>query len=248
VTIDEAALVLIDSETTGVEDDAEIVEVAAYAIQGETRFETFVRPSRPIPPTASAIHHIVDADVADAPSRDAALADLAAFLPSGSVLVAHNADYDRKRLSPEFADRPWLCTMRLARHLVPDAPGFGNAALWYYLGGPKISFEMHRASADLVVTRFVLEQLLARYRAFAIERSAGDAERLAKSEQIETLLAFVEKPYLLKTMPFGKHRGQPLEAIDPGYFRWALGGGMQDLDNDLRWNFQRQLKLRGLAA
>lgn len=248
MTIGEAAFVLVDTETTGVEDDAEIVEVAAHAIQGETSFETFVRPSRPIPPTASAIHHIVDTDVADVPEREAALGDLAEFLPGECVLVAHNADFDRKRLSPEFADRGWLCSMRLARHLVPDAPGFGNAALWYYLGGPKIDFAMHRASADLVVTRFVFEQLLVRYRVFAAEQCAGDAQRLAKSEQIETLLAFAEKPYLLKTMPFGKHRGQPLEAIDPGYFRWALGGGMQDLDADLRWNFQRQLKLRGLAA
>lgn len=248
MTIADTPFVLVDTETTGTEDDAELLEIAAHCMAGEMQFSTYVMPLRPIPPQASAIHHIVDGDVVGAPGRDLALEQLERFVPADGVVVAHHAAFDRRMLAPALADRPWCCTMRLARHLLPDAPAYGNAALWYYLGGHKITDVLHGATTDLVVTRFVFEQLLRRYREFARERAAGDAERIAKSEQVETLVAFADRPYTMRTMPFGKHRGVPMDRVPQSYFRWALDGGMPDLDDDLRYNFEKQLRRNGAAA
>ncbi|MDB5042218.1 MAG: exoX [Candidatus Eremiobacteraeota bacterium] len=243
MTIDEAPFVYCDTETTGLGDDAQLLEIAAHAIQGERRFATLVRPTIPIPADASALHHIVDADVADAPSREEALYALQTWLLPDDVIVCHNVDFDQRFL-PEIADRKWLCSLRLARHLLPDLTSHKNAALWYHFGGEKIEDRLHGAVADIAVTRFVFENLLRLYRNFAREHALGDPARIAKAEQIDTLIAFSARPYILKFMPFGKHRGVSMDAVPVSYFRWALEGGMPDLDADLRFNFERQLKRR----
>ena len=61
----------IDIETTGIdpENDA-VVEIASVDILREggitNRQETLVRPSIAVPPESSAVHHLIDADLADA--------------------------------------------------------------------------------------------------------------------------------------------------------------------------------------
>lgn len=242
MTIDEAPFTLLDTETGGVDKSDDLLEIGAHRIPGEASFRTLVHPTRPIPPAASAVHHLVDSDFADAPDREAAVGALLTWLDPNAVFVAHNATFDRGFL-PELDGRPWLCSFRLAHHLLPDAPAFGNAALWYYLGGHKITDTLHGAIADVTVTRFVFDALLTRYREWAREKCAGDAERLAKSEQVETLIAFAERPYVMKTMPFGKHRGVLMDELPKSYCRWMLDNAT-DLDADVRFNFDRQLKRR----
>jgi exodeoxyribonuclease X len=250
VTITESTFVLVDTESTDREPEhAELLEVAARRLDGSLslvdRFESLVRPTRPIPPAASAVHHIVDADVAGAPERDQVESELLDYLLPGSpILTAHNAPFDRAMLGDRFSSFRWLCTERMAHHLCPDAPEYKNATLYYWMGGAKITTALHRADADLDITAFNFSVLLAAYRARAAEICAGDAARLAKSEDVDTMLAFFARPYVMKTMPFGKHRRQPMEQVPTSYLRWALGGGMEDLDGDLRFNLERQLQLR----
>jgi exodeoxyribonuclease X len=256
VTIVETPFVLLDTETTDREPEkAELLEVAARLLDGELalvrEFSSLVRPTQPIPPAASAIHHIVDADVEDAPERAVVEDQLLAFLPASAVIVAHNAPYDRAIVGERFAAFPWLCTQRLAQHLAPEAPEYKNATLYYWMGGPKVTGALHRAGGDLDVTWFNLARLLDRYRAFAVEQCAGDPERLAKSEQIETLLEFVNRPYVMTKFPnFGKHKGVAMDQIPLDYFEWCLSPrGLTDCDEDLRWNIRRQMRFRaGVAA
>jgi len=68
----------IDVETTGLDPTDEVVEIAAYHIHDghlyTTPYHAMVKPARSIPVTACAVHHITDADVAEAPPWNTAIA------------------------------------------------------------------------------------------------------------------------------------------------------------------------------
>lgn len=61
---------ILDTETTGLGDDAEIVEISVIDAQGSVLLNSLVRPSKPIPKEATDIHGITDAMVASAPTWD----------------------------------------------------------------------------------------------------------------------------------------------------------------------------------
>ena len=67
----EEDVVVLDTETTGLSfRDCELIEIAAARISGREvteRFQTFVRPSRPIPKEIQELTNISELDVADAP-------------------------------------------------------------------------------------------------------------------------------------------------------------------------------------
>ena len=64
----EVNALVLDTETTGLGDDAEVVELAVIDCAGVVLLDTLVRPSGPVPAEAGAIHGITDAMLADAPS------------------------------------------------------------------------------------------------------------------------------------------------------------------------------------
>lgn len=95
---------ILDSETTGLGGDAEIVQIAIIDPAGRTLLDTYVKPTRPIPRDASAIHHITDAMVVDAPT----FADIAPQLRgllSGETVVIYNSDFDVRLMEQSAAAR-----------------------------------------------------------------------------------------------------------------------------------------------
>ena len=169
----------VDVETTGFNPHSDqVVEVACLLLDGRTRrarLTTLVNPGRPIPPYASAIHGITNADTANAP----ALADLAPTLQrlcAGAVVVAHNARFDLGFL-PFLAHRPVLCTMRLAMILAPEAPNHKNQTLrrHFNLTDPELAgLRAHRAYADALVTSLVFWKCVDRYLALGGSDDAGE--------------------------------------------------------------------------
>ena len=93
--------VVFDTETTGLAASKErIVELAAIRfVEGVPTevFETFINPQRDISREVSAINHITNEMVADAPTISEVLPAFEAFVGK-SPLVAHNLDFDIKFL------------------------------------------------------------------------------------------------------------------------------------------------------
>ncbi|WP_370656558.1 3'-5' exonuclease, partial [Klebsiella pneumoniae] len=54
------ATVFLDTETTGLDDHAELVEIAVVNEDGCVLFESFCRPTVPVDPGAQAVHGIGD--------------------------------------------------------------------------------------------------------------------------------------------------------------------------------------------
>ena len=60
--------IFYDTETTGIRPDKDcIIEIAAYDSKQRKTFHSLINPKRPIPQDATAIHHITDDMVKDAP-------------------------------------------------------------------------------------------------------------------------------------------------------------------------------------
>lgn len=60
--------VIVDTETTGLKYNDEIIEISIIDVWGEVLLDTLVKPTRSIPAEATAINHITNEMVADAPA------------------------------------------------------------------------------------------------------------------------------------------------------------------------------------
>jgi DNA polymerase III epsilon subunit-like protein len=80
---------VIDIETTGTDPATdEIIEItSADMVRGgdiPNAMDTLVRPARPIPPGASAVHHLIDEDVQNAGRNSTGTATRSSATPSGA--------------------------------------------------------------------------------------------------------------------------------------------------------------------
>lgn len=240
----EATFVVIDTETTGFNPEAdELVEIAAVAVRPYGgvvgMWASLINPGIPIPPEVSAVHYLTDADVATAPAYIDVEHRLNRFwkLADEGPVVAHNAAFDSAFIDPAalgyLAPQAWLCTKRLAQHLWPDAPTHKNQGLrfWRRLKVDMFGILPHRALGDALVTAALLLDIL---------NDPGLTTR--GIETVEQLRALSAAPIRLQNWPLGKYRGKPLET-DLDYARWAVGPrGMTDMDADLRFSINAALQ------
>jgi DNA polymerase III epsilon subunit-like protein len=179
----------VDVETTGIDPNkCAVVEVACQIVDaGEVvaTFESLVNPLRGIPPFVQAIHGIHDGMVWGQPHMRELVPTLRR-LCRGAVIVAHNADFDRRFL-PFLAAQPSACSWRLASLVVPEAPNHKNQTLgnFFSVDDPQLDGRRpHRALADVIVTRHVFFHCIERYVA------AGNGDSL------EALFDFLQPKYL----------------------------------------------------
>jgi exodeoxyribonuclease X len=230
---------VVDTETTGLDPSScRVVSVAGVWTRGgatDLRRESFlVDPGIPIPPEASAIHHIVDRHVAGAP----ALAEVLPVFQGADfdAYAAHNSAFDFSFLPR--AGRPVLCTMRLARKLWPGLPKYSNQYLRYalHLEVPEAEgLPAHEALADALVT--------ARLLVLELDTLAENAQGLYPDPAtVEELVAWAEAPNLLETCQFGnKHRGTPWRLVPKDYLQW-MKREVKDMDPDLRHTVDHYLR------
>ena len=113
--------VFLDTETTGVDDTAEIVEICIVGADGGTIVDTLVKPTVEIPDGATAVHGISDAMVASAPTWPKVWPEIK-WVINGHVVGIYNAEFDTRliRQSHIQAGMEWvplgaraLCIMKL---------------------------------------------------------------------------------------------------------------------------------------
>lgn len=209
------AYAVFDCETTGTTPDLdEIVSLAAVRLDTDgveiARYTRLVRPSRPIPAEATAVHGIGDEDVVTAPPF-AEIAREVYELRDGAVFVAHNAPFDLAMLKHAFAlagidynPVGVACTLEAFRPLDPLA---GDHRLQSICDRRGIAFEdAHDALGDVLAATALLRVLLDQgiapetveldHAAFLRLRSRGD-RRPASERQIRRVFGMARSAGLL---------------------------------------------------
>lgn len=203
---------VVDFETTGFPEDAvrAVCEVGYTDLTADWKIGPtvafYANPAHPIPPQTRAVHHISDADVADAVSPDVAMRTLMLGMEETDVFAAHNCKFEQAFFGG--GGRRWICTLQCAKHLLPDAPGHSNQVLRYWLGideqfdDPARAMPPHRAGPDTFVTAHILSRLLA----------------LAA---VDELVRLTTAPVVLRDVTFGKHRGMKWADLPWDYLNWV---------------------------
>lgn len=160
--------VLYDLETTGIAANYdEVIEISAVKVRGGKiidEFSTLVNPGRTIPYGASAVNHIYDEMVADAPEFEEVLPLFLAFI-GNDILVGHNiASFDMKFLYRDFEKymglilpNDFVDTLRLAKIVFPDWKHRRLGDLANYYGISTVG--AHRALTDCKMNQKVFELL-----------------------------------------------------------------------------------------
>lgn len=90
--------VILDKETTGLDPKAEVIQIGVIDGRGDVLMNNvLVKPTRSIPPEATAVHHITNDMVKDALSFPDVLPQLLEVI-EGKLLVIYNANYDIRLL------------------------------------------------------------------------------------------------------------------------------------------------------
>lgn len=161
-------LVFLDVETTGLyPSKSEIVEVSAIRFDSGmvpvSCFTTLCKPSKPIPEEASAINHITDEMVKDAPSFREIAPALTEYLHSCNI-AGHNLDFDLRFIFAHGAELPdnkrFYDTLDLAHCTIAESKIFnyklGTLCNYYRIKRG----EAHRSLSDCYATSKVFSCLV----------------------------------------------------------------------------------------
>lgn len=225
----EYRVLYLDTETTGTDIDSTLIcEIAAVlkAYSGYSadcikrrEFTSFVNPLVNIPPEASAVHHITNEMVKNAPPIQDVSDELGQLVSIADFICAHNIPFDipilARQLPALFEDIPVsmrLDSLRLSRHIWGTIPSHSLQALRYRFNlDSDITGDAHRALFDTELCSALVE--------FVIK------EKLAPVNSWDKLAEFAGSPLDVQIFSFGKYRGKLVDDIvsnDPGYVRWLL--------------------------
>jgi len=166
--LDSRILAFLDVETTGLSPwfGDRICEIAILRCRGEAileSFDTLINPQRPISPGAARVNGLTDEDLVDAPVFGDIVEKVKPLLDE-AIIVCHNAPFDLgfvssecNRLGQEFSSVEVIDTLLLARqHFSFDSNSLQSIANALMID----CSSAHRALADALTTRAVLEHFL----------------------------------------------------------------------------------------
>jgi len=225
----ERPLAFFDLETTGIRPDSDrIVEICVVVAHPGGRRETYTRrvnPGQPIPPSATAVHGITDADVSREPLFPEIAPEVMRIFEGADLAGFNIISFDVPLLEAEFA-RAGLLFRREGRRLL-DAqrifhirePRTLSGAVRFYVGREHEG--AHGAEADVLATVDVLDAQLDHYKDLP-----RDVEALARAcipagwIDVQGKIRWAGDEVVLEV---GKHRGKTLRHLvqaEPSYLRW----------------------------
>jgi exodeoxyribonuclease X len=186
----------------------------------------FVNPGRPISTDTMAIHHILDAQVTNAPYWKAVAPKILRPECGVLALAAHRAGFEQRYCTPQLSGgASWICTWKCALRVWPHLPRFSNQMLRYERRPEGLIHERglpaHRALPDAYVTAHHLRDLL-------------------NATSLEDLLAWSREPGLLPRVPAGDQRGKAW----PDLAQTPLELLARDRDIDVRFSAETELRRR----
>lgn len=226
-----------DCETTGTEPEegSEVIELGRIDLDLDTMvidnaWTALAKPRGPIPVETKAVHHITEADVADAPPLSVLWQPFFEGCGENDILAAHNAEFEQKHHNGN--GRRWICTYKCALIVWPDAPKHSNQALRYFLDidsetsfDPALAQPPHRALPDAYVTVRILRRLL-------------------REKTVDELVKISKYPALLKRITFGtKAKGLTYEEAPADYLEWIAD--KSDMGKDVKFSAKYWLVKRG---
>jgi exodeoxyribonuclease X len=196
-----------------------------WALMGEGGSQ-LVNPGRQMSPITTAIHHIRDEDVADAPWWHDCARPILNPWPRRIALAAHRASFEQQFCTPALTQGiDWICTWKCALRLWTDSPSFSNQVLRYWRNPEGLEHERglpaHRAFPDAYVTAHHLRDML---------NEASVAE----------LIEWSSMPGLLPRVRYGPDRGKEWTEVEDE----VLLGFMSDRDEDIRFTARTEYERR----
>lgn len=248
-------IIFFDLETTGVNINYDrIVEISCVKVYPDGREVTWTKrlnPGMHIPEAASAVHHITDEDVKDAPH----FADVAPMLMEtfeGCDIAGFNSNkFDIPVLMAEFG-RVGMNFSLLGRNLVDVQTIYHrleqrtlSAAYRFYCG--KNLEDAHSALADTMASYEVLKAQLERYE--ETEEFGNDMAKLARFSvqggNIDLAGRFSRSQQGDVIFNFGKYKGQKVADVlrrEPGYYAWMMQGDFPKDTKDVLTSVYVKLK------
>lgn len=222
---------VLDFEATGLENDAQIVEVGYTDLNATTREigQTVAYLCRVdhMPPATRAVHHIKAADTLDFPPYDRRCLYEDAARAGVYAWAAHSAQFEERFI---LGSMPMFCTNKAALRLWPEAPGHSVFALLYWLEDQgRVQFDQarayppHRAGPDSYATAVLLKAML----------DEGVTGR--------TLREWSAEPRIFPRCPIGDYRDKPWAEVDWGFLQWIL---RKIDDPEIRFNAALELERR----
>lgn len=177
--------VFLDTETTGIREGAEIVDIAVVSSDGKIKFESLVQPKGLIPEESTKIHGITDLDVADAPKWVDVYGHVTSAI-GGRPVIVYNMDFDlriiqwqnRQHQLPQIYSENWHCAMIQYSKFVGEPPATmrhkRNGYKWHRLEdaiiqmGLKLPAQSHRAAGDAIYTWHLVRALSNQYQSIPL--------------------------------------------------------------------------------
>lgn len=227
-------IIFFDLETTGTNIlHDRIVEISYIKVMpsgNETERTLRINPGMPIPAEATAIHHITDDDVKNAPPFKQVAQELANVFLGCDVAGFNSNRFDVPMLMEEFLRAG--VNIDLSRRKFVDVQTIFHkmeqrtliAAYKFYCG--KDLTEAHSANADTRATYEVLKAQLDHYPSLKND-IAFLSDFSSQNKNVDLMGRIIYNEAGKEVFNFGKYKGQLVEDVfrrDIGYYSWMMQG------------------------
>lgn len=245
-------IIFFDLETTGTNVTQDrIVEISLIKVMpsGEEIEKTRrINPGIPIPAEVTEIHHISDADVADAPTFKMVAKDLARIFTGCDIAGFNSNRFDIPMLDQEFQragvkfdfTKPRFIDVQTIFHKKEQRTLV--AAYRFYCD--KDLEGAHSANADTRATYEVLKAQLDRYSDLPNDIDAL-SDFSSQNRNVDLMGRLIYNDKRQEVINFGKYKGKLAEEVlrsDPGYYSWILQGDFPQNTKDAFTKIKLRLK------